>query len=105
MSAIDGLRRSIVGRLGACNVDELRVLDQLLVRIELGRDQYGHLDLSRKRDWARERSEEMADWAIYDACLILAQRDEAMRGAPAQVSDRTLKDALVAFDLSDEGQG
>jgi hypothetical protein len=105
MSAIDGLRRSIVGRLGACNIDELRVLDQLLVRLELGRDRHGHLDLSQKRDWHKERAEEFADAAVYGACLVLAERDEALRGKQAPVSDRALKDALVAFDLSDGGEG
>lgn len=38
MSAIDGLRRSIVGRLGACSLEELRVLDNQLTHIELERD-------------------------------------------------------------------
>jgi hypothetical protein len=107
MSAnLDGLKRSVIARLGACNLDELRVVDQLLVRLELGRDRYGHLDLAQRRDWARERAEEAADYAVYDACLLLSQRDEAMRAiAAAPVSDRTLKTALVAFDTSDGGEG
>jgi hypothetical protein len=106
VSAMDGLTRSLIARLGACNLDELRVLDQLLVRLELGRDRYGHLDLAQKRDWARERAEEAADYAVYDACLLLAQRDEDMRAmAIAPVTDRTLKQALIAFDVSEGGEG
>jgi hypothetical protein len=106
MSAnLDGLKRSVIARLGACNLDELRVVDQLLVRLELGRDRYGHLDLAQRRDWARERAEEAADYAVYDACLLLSQRDEDMRAMVAPVSDRTLKTALVEFDLSESGEG
>ena len=85
MSAIDGLTRSLIARLGACNLDELRVIDQLLVRLELGRDRYGHLDLSRARDWEREEAEELLDMQVYRACMVLVDRDRKLRG----ISDRT----------------
>lgn len=60
-------------RLLDCNLDELRVLDVLLGRLELGRSRYGHLDLAKPRDWAREEAEEHADAAVYRACGELSK--------------------------------
>ena len=69
------LRRDMGRRHELCNLDELRVLDLQLTRLELGREQYGHLDLARPRDWAKEESEEQVDAAFYRACAILVARD------------------------------
>lgn len=71
----DALHRNISSRLLLCNVDELRVLDVLLGRLELGRHRYGHLDLAASRDWDKEEAEEHADAAIYRACNVLSKRD------------------------------
>jgi len=71
----DALARSIAARLLTCNEDELRVLDAILGRLELGRDRYGHLDLSKARDWDAEEAEELLDARIYRACDVLRRRD------------------------------
>ena len=76
------LRRDMGRRQALCNLDELRVLDLQLTRLELGREQYGHLDLARPRDWAKEEAEEHVDAAFYRACAILAARDELIARAP-----------------------
>lgn len=73
----DALQRTIAARLLLCNVDELRVLDVLLGRLELGRDRYGFLDLEKARDWEREEAEEHADAAVYRACKVLVDREGA----------------------------
>lgn len=64
------LARSISARVHALADagDELRVIDGFLLRLELGRDRHGVLDLRRdRRDWAHEGDEEVADWAVYRA--------------------------------------
>ena len=70
------LRRNMCGRFELCSLDELRVMDLQLVRLELGREQYGRLDLSRRRDWVKEEAEEHVDAAFYRACAVLIARDE-----------------------------
>ncbi len=66
------LRCDLGARLARCSYDELRVIDKLLGRLELGRDRYGHLDLSRdRRDFKREEAEEHLDAAVYRACDAL----------------------------------
>lgn len=47
--------------------DELRVIDRLIARVELGADRYGPLDLSKPRDWDRELAEEAEDIVVYRA--------------------------------------
>jgi hypothetical protein len=65
-------RADLRNRLELCSHDELRVLDVILGRLELGRQRYGYLDLGRDiRDFKRERAEEYVDLAIYDACDYL----------------------------------
>lgn len=73
-SHVDALRRSLVNRLGLCNEDELRVLDELLGRLELGREQYGPLDLSRARDWERDEDEEWLDARVYRSIQRVLER-------------------------------
>jgi hypothetical protein len=70
------LRRDMLRRLMFCNLDELRVLDMQLTRLELGRDQYGPLDLAKHRDWPKEEAEEHIDAAFYRSCAILVDRDQ-----------------------------
>lgn len=71
----DALVRNIATRLMLCSLDEARVMDELLVRLEIGRDRYGYLDLATARDWEREEAEELLDAAIYRACRKLLKRD------------------------------
>lgn len=73
--AREALERSLRARLLSCNHDELRVLDSLLERLELGRDRYGHLDLAKARDWDRELAEELLDVAVYRAVLDVRRQD------------------------------
>lgn len=80
MSGGDPIRRSalarvVARRLDACALDELRVIDRVLERLELGRQRYGALDLSVPRNWRRERAEERLDALVYDVCAELAAED------------------------------
>lgn len=76
----DALERSLCARLLSCAHDELRVLDAILLRLELGRDRYGALDLARdRRDWAREEAEEHVDALVYRACALISRQDEERR--------------------------
>jgi hypothetical protein len=78
-SALDvrgaALRRDIARRLCLCNLDENRVLDRVLQRLEVGRERYGHLDLSAPRNWRKERFEERLDALVYDVAEELAAED------------------------------
>lgn len=75
---ITALARSIAARVNALAergcADELRVLDYLLVRLELGEQQYGRLDLATdRRDWAEEERQEHADGVVYRACAEISR--------------------------------
>jgi hypothetical protein len=70
-----GLRRDVGRRLGFANADELRVVDRVLQRLELGRDRYGHLDLAKPRNWRKERFEERLDALVYDVAEELSAED------------------------------
>ena len=83
-----GLVADLGRRLAMRNLDELRVIDALLVRLEKGAAHYGPLDLSRPRDWQRERSEELLDALVYDAIGQLAERDRGERDLFAVQRDR-----------------
>jgi hypothetical protein len=67
----------LVRRLASASNDELRVIDRVLARLELGRERYGLLDLARPRDWRRERAEERLDALVYDVCEELVLEDGA----------------------------
>lgn len=70
------LQRSITSRLGLASYDELRVVDAILLRLELGRERYGALNLrADSRDWRREGDEELVDLAVYRACERISERD------------------------------
>lgn len=74
------LVRVINTRLPLCSLDELRVMDYVLSRLELGRDRYGLLDLERgDRDWAEEERQEHADAAVYRACAEIVRLDRVHR--------------------------
>ena len=63
--------------------DALASLCYVAQRLELGREHYGALNLGTdRRDWARERDEELADACVYSACEALSGRvrDAALVG-------------------------
>jgi hypothetical protein len=93
----DPLRRDIGRRLLACGPDELRVLDALLERIELGRDRYGFLDLARARDWDREQAEELLDVQVYRAVGRVLEKSRACVPPGARGG------ILLDFEMSDLG--
>lgn len=71
------LIRDIARRLQLAAPDEVRVIDRVLQRLELGRERYGALDLSRPREWRRELREELLDALVYDVSEEIAAEDQA----------------------------
>jgi hypothetical protein len=71
------LARNLASRLQPAGLDELRVIDRILSRLELGRQRYGELDLGAPRDWRAERFEEELDALVYQVCSELAAEDLA----------------------------
>ncbi len=52
------------------------MIDAILIRLELGRDRYGELNLrADSRDWRREGDEELVDLAVYRACERISKHD------------------------------
>lgn len=89
------LARDIARRLQLASLDEVRVLDRLLVRIELGRERYGRLDLAKPRDWRRELGDELLDAVVYDTFEQVRQAD----------IDRSPLHAAVLAELHDRATG
>lgn len=81
------LARDMARRLPAASLDELRLLDRVLQRLELGRSLYGPLDVSKPRDWRKERFEERLDCLVYDVAGELAAEDQARAGLRAAARD------------------
>lgn len=75
-----GLVSDLARRLHLASHDELRVLDRLFTRLELGRDRYGHLRLPVPRDWRRDFGEELLDAIIYDTIETTAAEDAQRSG-------------------------
>jgi hypothetical protein len=71
------LRRDLGRRQQLAAHDELRVIDKILARLEVGRAVYGPLDLSIPRNWRNERFEERLDALVYDVAEELAAEDVA----------------------------
>lgn len=88
---------SLKQRLCQCSEDELAVVDILLARLELGRERYGFLDLSKPRDWDREEAEEWLDAAIYRACKTVAQREREQ----CEAADKFAANSPVEFGLNE----
>lgn len=69
---------TLAGRLAELGVDELRVLDRIAQRLQLGQRQYGELHIATDgRDWVEEATQEALDLAVYLA--ILGERDPRSR--------------------------
>lgn len=103
MNAVEAIRLldSLKQRLLLCSPDELRVIDVLLKRLELGRERYGLLDLSKPRDWKREKAEEDLDSAIYDAADVLTREDAVRERAECEAADTRAKTDPVGFGLEE----
>jgi hypothetical protein len=104
MNAVAAIRLldSLKHRLLECSPDELRVIDVLLKRLELGRERYGFLDLSKPRNWKREKAEEDLDSAIYEAADVLSQEDDALRErAECEAADEFAAKSPVEFGLNE----
>lgn len=71
------LARSLASRLACLGLDEIRLIDHVVTRLELGRERYGELDLSAPRDWGKELGEELVDALVYHAARELAAQDLA----------------------------
>jgi hypothetical protein len=57
---------TIAGRCTELGVDELRVLDRIAARLQVGRRQYGELHIARDgRDWTEEALQEALDLSVY----------------------------------------
>jgi hypothetical protein len=80
------LARDLARRQQLLGLDELRVLDRLQQRLELGRDRYGELDLRAPRAWRRELGEELLDAVVYDTIDNLRAEDAAHEELQAQAA-------------------
>jgi len=74
--ARNAFARDMVLRLGRASHDELRVLERVLRRLELGRERYGALNLSKPRDWRIELADELLDAVVYDTMDTIRAEDQ-----------------------------
>lgn len=99
----DALERTVSARLMACSLDELRVMDFVLGRLEVGRDRYGHLDLAKHetRSWRRDRAEELGDAVVYTAFDAIVEHDKRVEAITGRSLWADAADAVLAA----HGQG
>jgi len=72
------LARDLARRIPLASHDELRIVDAVFARLELGRERYGQLVLAGDhRDWIKERREELLDAIVYELAGELAAHDHA----------------------------
>lgn len=72
----DFVRDRLIDELAFLEVDELRTLLYLAKRLTMGQRQYGPLSLAEdKRDWRKERRDELADAVIYTAFEALKEQE------------------------------
>lgn len=97
----EALARSMsarLGRLAEAGRDELDVIDAFMLRLEIGFDRYGPLDLRRdQRDWRSEADEEIGDYAVYRALQRVGRRFARVDSIDAGLTE------LAGFDTSDTG--
>lgn len=95
------LARSLAERLQHCSYDELRVIDRVLAGIELGREQYGPLDLSRDtRLFRREGAMELRDYLFYAAAHEVAI-DDADRERRTDEFRKAVSDGLYELRVAE----
>lgn len=97
----DALARHLAARLcdDRRSLDELRVIDVVLSRLEIGADLYGPLDLSKPRDYGREAAEEIVDERFYRACQTLRLRDEHTERLRCELADELARAHPVEYGL------
>ena len=100
-TAVDAIRLldSLKQRLLSCSVDEIRVVDVFLKRLEMGRKEYGPLDLSKPRDWRLEKAQERFDGEFYEACDVLVKEDERRQRAECEAADKFARENPTEFGL------
>lgn len=80
-AALLALARNIAARvlvLAEGGGAEVRVIDRLIGRLELGRSRYGELVIAGDpRDWRRELADELLDAVVYDTIETLRAEDAA----------------------------
>lgn len=87
---IQALARDLARRVLALaerDPNAVRVLDRLAMRLELGHDRYGKLDLTGGRDWRRELGEELLDAVVYDTADQLRADDLAHANLQAAAAE------------------
>lgn len=77
------LRAELAALDAESSYDELRVKRVFGLRMKLGRERHGPLDISSDtRNYRRERAEEYIDAAVYDACDEIDRADRAAKERP-----------------------
>lgn len=109
----DALARNLcarITRLADEGRDELDVIDGFVLRLELGLNNHGALDLRRdRRDWTHEADEEIADYAVYRALARTSRRfadvdrielglEEIADAAPLEIQRAAVK---MGWDTTD----
>ena len=61
--------------VGASEGDEPRIIQLIRSRLEMGRKQYGALDVHCGKKWRQETMEELLDAIVYIACALMEVRD------------------------------
>lgn len=74
-------------QLADLGLDELRVIDAFVTRLEHGLIEHGRLDLSKSRDWQREYDEELVDAAVYRSCKRVSDRDRQIAAIEAGLGE------------------
>jgi hypothetical protein len=101
-SRVEALARTIAVRLRLCSEDELLVLDDLLIRLEKGRDAYGPLDLANDdRDWDHEEYEEQLDAGLYRSFGRVKRRKAKAERLRCEAADELVQTNPVEFGLQE----
>lgn len=75
----DATESSICWLLASLGLDELRVIENVAVRLVAGRSEYGELDLEHdERDFGAEAAEEETDLIAYLAMRDIARQDRRL---------------------------
>jgi len=70
------LVRCIARRLAMAELDVVRIVDRILLRLEKGRDEYGPLNIAKSaRNWREERAQEFEDVLVYTVIEELRRLD------------------------------
>lgn len=96
------LARSLASRLWRFvdnGLDELAVIDAFVLRLELGLERYGALDLTAAaRDWSAEADEEAVDREVYRCFQRVSQRTTADELSIPQAGLIPIDDSVEGVD-------